>query len=173
MLMQKIVKSLKLGRLPGQIALGLTLVLIYTTLNFCSSHSLTPFLGSQSNTGEAVTAIIPPLSTRGSQIVDATGRVVRLRGVSWFGLETTLHTPHGLWVRDYKQMLAQIKSLGYNVIRLPYSVQSLRSQNVTGIDFSIGANKDFYGKTPLDIMDRVIQEAQRQGLLILLDSHQL
>ncbi len=171
--MQKIIKSLKLGRLPGQIALGLALVLIYTTLNFCSSHSLTPFLSSQGNIGEAVTAIIPPLSTRGSQIVDATGRVVLLRGVNWFGLETTLHTPHGLWVRDYKQMLAQIKSLGYNVIRLPYSVQSLRSQNVTGIDFSIGANKDFYGKTPLDIMDGVIQEAQRQGLLILLDSHQL
>ena len=35
----------------------------------------------------------------------------------------------------------------------------------------IGTNKDFYRKTPLDIMDRVIQEAQRQGLLILLDSH--
>ena len=109
--MQKIIKSLKLGRLPGQIALGLALVLIYTTLNFCSSHSFTPFLGSQGNIGEAVTAIIPPLSTRGSQIVDATGRVVLLRGVSWFGLETTLHTPHGLWVRDYKQMLAQIRSL--------------------------------------------------------------
>jgi endoglucanase len=107
-------------------------------------------------------------------------------------METETHTPHGLWKRDYKEMLAQIKSLGYNTIRLPYSVQALRSTattqtptpesstlpamlapNVSGIDFNIGSNKDFQGKTPLEVMDLVIQEASRQGLLIILDSHRL
>ncbi len=131
-------------------------------------------LPSQNRVDAASGAMIQlPLSTKGSKIVDSTGRAVFLRGVNWFGIETELHAPHGLWKRDYKEMLAQIKSLGYNVIRLPYAVQSLRALNVSGIDFSIGCNQELQGKSPLEVMDIVIQEAERQGLLILLDSHQL
>jgi endoglucanase len=111
--------------------------------------------------------------TRGAQIIDGRGRPVLLRGVNWFGIETELHAPHGLWARDYREMLAQIKGLGYNIIRLPFSVQALRSAEVSGIDFSIGANQALEGKSPLEIMDAVIQAAGQQGLLILLDCHQL
>jgi endoglucanase len=114
-----------------------------------------------------------PLSTRGSQIIDAAGQPVLLRGVNWFGIETEIHAPHGLWSRDYREMLTQIKSLGYNIIRLPYSVESLRAEKVSGIDYKIGTNKNLEGKTPLEVMDLIIQEAQRQGILILLDSHRL
>ncbi|WP_375467985.1 cellulase family glycosylhydrolase [uncultured Nostoc sp.] len=121
----------------------------------------------------AATPIEPPLSTIGRRIVDAKGKVVLPRGVNWFGMETDTHAPDGLWKRDYKEMLAQIKSLGYNLIRLPYSVAGLRSLNVSGIDFGIGSNKELQGKTPLEIMDLLIQEAERQGLLILLDNHRL
>jgi endoglucanase len=118
-------------------------------------------------------AISTPLSTKGSQIVDSQGKTVLLRGVNWFGMETDLHAPHGLWKRDYKDMLAQIRKLKYNVIRLPYSVQALRSSNISGVDFGIGSNKDLQNKTPLQVMDIIVQEAANQGLLILLDSHRL
>jgi len=121
----------------------------------------------------AATVIQFPLSTNGAKIVDTKGTTVLLRGVNWFGIETETHAPHGLWLRDYKDMLAQIKRQGYNLIRLPYSVQALSSTNISGVDFSIGSNKDLYGKTPLEVMDLVIAEAQRQGLMILLDSHRL
>jgi endoglucanase len=114
-----------------------------------------------------------PLSTSSSKIVDASGRPVLLRGVNWFGIETELHAPDGLSSRDYKEMLAQIKSLGYNLIRLPYSVQSLRSQNVQGINYELGSNQELQGKSPLEVMDAVIQESNRLGLLVLLDSHRL
>ena len=125
------------------------------------------------DSSRAATLIELPLSTIGRTIVDAKGKVVLLRGVNWFGIETNTYAPHGLWKRDYKEMLAQIKSLGYNLIRLPYSVAGLRSLNVSDIDFEIGSNKELEGKTPLEVMDLVIQEAERQGLLILLDSHRL
>lgn len=118
-------------------------------------------------------AIKTPLSTKGSQIVDANGNTLLLRGVNWFGMETDVHVPHGLWKRDYKNMLAQIKNLGYNIIRLPYSVLGLRSSNISGVDFSIGSNRDLLGKTPLEVMDIIIQEAARKELLIMLDSHRL
>jgi endoglucanase len=46
--------------------------------------------------------IRPPLSTRGAQIVDRAGRPVVLRGISWFGMETETHVPHGIasWGTD-------------------------------------------------------------------------
>ncbi|MFH7028240.1 MAG: cellulase family glycosylhydrolase [Heteroscytonema crispum UTEX LB 1556] len=129
---------------------------------------------SQLNVASDAKAMHLPLSTRGAKIVDAKGKTVLLRGVNWFGMETETHSPHGLWKRDYKEMLFQIRSLGYNLIRLPYSVQALkRSPDVSGIDFTIGSNKELQGKTPLEVMDLIIQEAERQGLLILLDSHRL
>jgi endoglucanase len=114
-----------------------------------------------------------PLSTKGSQIIDANGNIVLLRGVNWFGMETEVHVPHGLWKRDYKDMLAQIKQLGYNFIRLPYSVNALRSSNISAVDFSIGSNRDLQGKTPLEVMDIIIREAAKSELLIMLDSHRL
>lgn len=114
-----------------------------------------------------------PLSTVGNRIVDAQGRAILLRGVNWFGLETDTRSPHGLWARDYKSMLKQIKDLGYNVIRLPFSIEGLRASTFSAVNFGIGSNSDLQGKTPLQVMDLVIQEAQRQGLYILLDNHRL
>ena len=128
---------------------------------------------NQLDSASAAMTVQLPLSSRGAKIVDAQGNRVLLRGVNWFGMETESHAPGGLWKRDYKEMLAQIKSLGYNLIRLPYSVAGVRSPSVSGIDFKIGSNLELQGKTPLEVMDLIIQEAERQGLLILLDSHRL
>lgn len=147
------------------ILLGMNLSFHTGQISSIYNHAKTPPLTSNT--------IVPPLSTRGSRIIDARGKQVLLRGINWFGMEIDTHVPHGLWVRDYREMMAQIKSLGYNIIRLPYSVEGLRSPNISGVDFGIGANRDLRGKTPLQVMDLIIQEAQRQGLLILLDSHTL
>lgn len=149
----------------GMIALGLAVV--FMSLMGLSWSSLSPVNAASPST------IQLPLSTQGSKIVDATGRSVLLRGVNWFGIETELHAPDGLSSRDYKGMLAQIKSLGYNLIRLPYSVQSLRASDVHGINYQLSSNQELQGKSPLEVMDAVIQEAGRQGIMILLDSHRL
>src|SRR5687767_4101106 len=61
------------------------------------------------------------LHTSGNRILDASGRVVGLSGVNWFGFETENRAPHGLWSRNWEEMLDQIRALGYNVIRLPFS----------------------------------------------------
>ncbi|WAN69728.1 cellulase family glycosylhydrolase [Moorena producens JHB] len=154
-------------RLPWRIiALGLALVFLsLMELTLPSHHPV--------DAANAARTMQLPLSTQGSQLLDSLGRPILLRGVNWFGIETDLHAPHGLWKRDYKDMLAQIKSLGYNMIRLPFSIQSLRASEVSGIDFNIGSNRELYGKSPLEVMDAIIKEAQQQGILILLDCHQL
>src|SRR4051812_39053826 len=63
------------------------------------------------------------LHTSGNQILDASNAPFRMAGINWFGLETANYCPHGLWQRDYKSILDQIKGLGYNTIRLPYCSQ--------------------------------------------------
>ena len=117
--------------------------------------------------------IRPPLATRGTEIVDRSGRPVVLRGISWFGMETETHVPHGLWARDWRAMLAQIRAAGFNLVRIPWSVNAIRSATVGGIDVSKGGNADLQGLTPLEVLDRIVAEADRQGLLVLLDCHRL
>jgi endoglucanase len=116
--------------------------------------------------------IATPLATKGSRIVDAAGRPVVLQGVNWFGFETGNHLAHGLWSRDYRELLAQVRRLGFNTIRLPFSLAATRSREpVGGADFSAGRNAALRGATPLEAIDAIVQEAERQGLLILLDNH--
>lgn len=122
---------------------------------------------------ESAEEIRPPLATRGGEIVDRAGRPVVLRGISWFGMETETHVPHGIWARDYSEMLAQIRGTGFNLIRVPFSVNAVRSAKVSGIDFSKGANAALQGLTPLEVLDRIVAEAGRLGLLVLLDCHRL
>jgi aryl-phospho-beta-D-glucosidase BglC (GH1 family) len=114
-----------------------------------------------------------PLSTRGSRIVDANGKAVQLAGVNWFGMNSLIYVPHGLWANGYKEMISQMKEVGFNLIRLPFSYDSLFANTASirdGINYFIGSNQELVGKRPIEVMDAVIQEAGRQGMMVLLDN---
>ncbi|MEM7614429.1 MAG: cellulase family glycosylhydrolase, partial [Pseudomonadota bacterium] len=66
-----------------------------------------------------------PLSTRGNQIIDSTGAAVEIRAVNWFGLESDIMTPHGLWARNWQDMMDQMVETGFNAIRLPFSHEAI------------------------------------------------
>jgi endoglucanase len=112
-----------------------------------------------------------PLSTHGSTIVDARGKTLVIQGVNWFGFETASHAPHGLWTRDYRDMLRQIKQQGFNTIRMPFSLEMLRASSTSGIDYAAGKNAALQDKSPQQVMDIIIDEAGRQGLMVILDNH--
>ena len=61
--------------------------------------------------------------TRGNQILDSAGNPVRIAGINWYGFETPDDIAHGLWVQDYHTVIDDIKALGYNTIRIPFSNQ--------------------------------------------------
>ena len=109
------------------------------------------------------------LSTSGNQIVDAAGQPVRLAAVSWFGMESETLAPHGLWTRNWQEMMGEIKAQGFNAIRLPFATDALHATAIGGVDF--GLNPDLRGLTPLQLMDRVVAEAGQLGLRIILDHH--
>ncbi|MCX5421654.1 cellulase family glycosylhydrolase [Streptomyces sp. NBC_00078] len=110
--------------------------------------------------------------TSGRQILDAAGQPVRIAGINWFGFETANHVVHGLWSRDYKSMIDQMRSLGYNTIRLPYSDDIFKSTAVpNSIDFSSGKNADLQGLNSLQVMDKLVAYAGKDGLKVILDRH--
>ncbi|MFD9979465.1 cellulase family glycosylhydrolase [Streptomyces massasporeus] len=109
--------------------------------------------------------------TSGRQILDAAGQPVRIAGINWFGFETANHVVHGLWARDYKSMIDQMKSLGYNTIRMPYSDDILGPGTMPDSINTDGKNTDLRGLTSLQVLDRIVAYAGQSGLKIVLDRH--
>ena len=77
------------------------------------------------------------------RIVDAQGQAVQLRGVNWSGFETTDHVVHGLWARNWKSMIDQMRDLGFNAVRLPVCPGTLRGSVPSSIDYAL--NPDLAG----------------------------
>ncbi len=110
------------------------------------------------------------LHTSGNKIYDSSNQVVGLSGLNWFGFETSNYVAHGLWARSWGSMLDQIKSLGYNVIRLPFSDAVLKPGVMpNSIDYTL--NPDLANLTSLQVMDKIIAGAGQRGIKIILDNH--
>lgn len=106
----------------------------------------------------------------GSQLVDSTGAPVRMTGINWFGPETANYTFHGLWTRNYRDMIDQMAELGYNTIRVPFSNQLFDPGSTpNSIDYT--KNPDLEGLTGLEIIDKVVDYAGQRGMRIILDQH--
>ncbi|MDA3890132.1 MAG: cellulase family glycosylhydrolase [Salinivirgaceae bacterium] len=120
------------------------------------------------------------LSTSGNKLVDSNGNEVQLTGVNWFGFETSALVFHGLWNRDHKSMLQQIKDQGFNCIRVPWcnkileggvalNISSYGSDPYTGVS---PMNEEEATKTlPIEIMDIMVQWCQDNNMKIILDNH--
>jgi endoglucanase len=103
------------------------------------------------------------------RIVDAQGQAVQLRGVNWFGFETTDHVVHGLWARNWKSMIDQMRDLGFNAVRLPVCPGTLRGASPGGINYAL--NPDLAGLDSLGLLDAVVHGLDARGLYVLLDHH--
>ncbi|MEV0172838.1 cellulase family glycosylhydrolase [Streptomyces sp. NPDC050803] len=129
-------------------------------------------LGAGAQTAEAAEPGAGYWHTSGRQILDAAGQPVRIAGINWFGFETGNHVVHGLWARDYKSMIDQMKSLGYNTIRMPFSDDILKSGTMPdSINYADGKNADLQGLTSLQVLDKIVAYAGQSGLKIVLDRH--
>ena len=89
------------------------------------------------------------------------------RSLARYGFEGTAFIPQGLWVRGYRSLLDQVKALGFNLLRLPFSGQMLLDSSVaSGINGA--ANPDLVGLTPLQCMDKIVAYGGLIGLRVLL-----
>ena len=112
------------------------------------------------------------LRAQGAQLVDHQGQVVRLTGVNWFGLETEIRRPGGLQLRSMDSILDQVVTLGFNSLRVPFSTQALEAgATPQGIDYAL--NPDLMNRSPLEILDVLVQKAGARGLKVVLDRHRI
>ena len=136
------------------------------------------------------------LITEGNQIVDQTGNYVRMTGANWSGFETANAAPAGVWTRDFKSCIDEMAGLGFNTLRLPFSVDNISSSSpapgyidgsydmsssrknaelftsATVTDSGCNCPK-WVNKTPLQIMDEVIRYAGSKGMKVILDCHSM
>lgn len=104
------------------------------------------------------------------KVVNDAGQAVQLRGVNWFGFETNTHVVHGLWARNWQDMITQMQAQGFNAVRLPFCPATLHgSAPPTSIDY--GRNADLQGLSAIQVMDKVVNELSNRGMYVLLDHH--
>ena len=104
---------------------------------------------------------------------------LRIKGVSWFGMEGPICHPGGLWHRPLEDYAAFLRKHGFNAVRIP-----LAADAITGLmdhpcliipaEHKVAArgnNPDLYGLTYLDELARFVELLGNHGILVLLDMH--
>ena len=113
--------------------------------------------------------------TSGNQILDANGTPVRIAGINWYGFETPDEIAHGLWAQDYHTIINDIKNLGYNTIRIPFSNQMVETpivpQNLSFYNATGPINTDLEGLNSLQDLQKIVTYAGEEGLKVILDDH--
>jgi aryl-phospho-beta-D-glucosidase BglC (GH1 family) len=114
--------------------------------------------------------IATPLSTSGRFIVDAHGRRVRLAGVNWYGFHEDLGVAPGLDRTDRRALARLIASLGFNSVRLPFSLW-MTEQTAPVPHQYLAANPDLDGATPMQVYDACVEALTGEGLVVIPNCH--
>jgi hypothetical protein len=80
-----------------------------------------------------------PFHASGTEIIDATGKIVRYVGVNWPAHMETM-APEGLQYQSIETILSKVKSIGMNAIRLTWAVEMVDDILDHGGDVSIKAS---------------------------------
>ena len=117
--------------------------------------------------------VVAGYSAQNGKVYDVGGNEIQLRGINHFGFNTLILQPQYLWQMGWKEQIAEIQRLGFNAVRVPYVPDTL--YNTTPVDqlsyIDAGLNPELIGKTPLEVLDLWMAEAERAGLYMLLDFH--
>lgn len=107
-----------------------------------------------------------PLFASGSEIKDLGGKRVRLHGVNWPGMHIT-HVPSGLDRTPLRSLIQRVRGLGFNVVRLTWDVHTALANPVVEKRL-VAANPKLVGLRALEVMVKVFEACEEQGLAIWL-----
>lgn len=111
-----------------------------------------------------------PLHTKGRFIFDQHGSRFKLAGANWYGASDVYHVVCGLDVQRLETICATIQTLGFTVVRLPFSNQMLRSTPEPGsIDYEL--NPKLRGLSSLQVFDEVVRELGKHKVAVILNNH--
>ena len=125
----------------------------------------------------AAASAAPELSTNGRWITLANNRsrVVQLRCVNWYGLDQKDFAPGGLDLQPLGALAARVVALGFNCVRLPWSLQLFRDDPPVARDV-LSANADLWPRDApaprsTAVMDATVNALDDAGLMVVLDNH--
>lgn len=118
----------------------------------------------------AITNLTLPLSTRGRDIVDTTGKRFKLSSINWYGASDELFIPGGLDIQHRSTIAATIRRLGFNSVRLPYA-DELVTLNPLILPHLLTANPDLMGLRALDILEACATALTDAGLAVIINNH--
>lgn len=114
-------------------------------------------------------------------VLKCNGQRFKLKGLSWFGVESNIHVLHGLWCQKLEFLLDWCVSNNFNAIRVPFSVEF--ALNLDGFELidpnskqptvDFDKNPTLKGLSCGQVLDLFVKEAASRGLLIMFDMHVL
>lgn len=116
---------------------------------------------------------LPPLPLRaeGAMIVDATGARFRLKAVNWAGGHVN-GAPDGLDRAPLEVIARRVRTLGFNAVRLTWSVKSLQN-NFVPDQTLVDANPRLRGMTSMQLYLETSKALGKEGIIVILDNHML
>ena len=120
--------------------------------------------------GALVNSTRLPLRTEGTRIVDNAGEHVHLACVNWYGQHMEQFATSGLHLHELSNLTSLLVDLGFNCVRLPVSLELFFENPVVRPEF-VAANPSFVGLTALELLDEVVEELQRQDVLVMMNNH--
>jgi endoglucanase len=111
-----------------------------------------------------------PLSTKGSEIVDANGKHVKLACVNWYGAHMERYVVDGLDVQSIDFIADRIKSLGFNCVRLVYSLDMIYLNPIVSRS-AISSNPELFGLKAMNIFKKVVDVLTSRGIMTILNNH--
>lgn len=94
-----------------------------------------------------------------------------LKGTSWFGLETSLFHPHGLWGVEMRGVFTFLQENQFNALRLPFSAHAALNLDMVMPDYTNFVENHLKDYTVKDIMVKTVDLAAEYGILIMWDLH--
>merc|ERR1719427_586692 len=85
-------------------------------------------------------------------VVDAAGTRVKLACVNWYGAHMEGHVVNGLDKQPINAIANTIKDLGFNCVRLPFSLEQFYDNPVVESSH-VSANPQLEGETSLSVLD--------------------
>ena len=95
----------------------------------------------------------------------------KIKGINWFGMETSCLCPHGLWMHDTEYYMNIIRNYEFNSIRIPFSYEMVMSLSQK-LDYEcVKADPYINSMSTGDYLHHLFYHASIRGITILLDFH--
>jgi hypothetical protein len=126
--------------------------------------------GQSATPAERVNSTRLPLSTRDGKIVDNEGQAVHLACVNWYHMHMENYVVGGLHEQRYQDIVRHIGDLGFNCVRIPFSVEVVL-ENPLVPELALRANPSLQGLRALEIYDLIVGELLANDILVVQNNH--